>query len=178
MRRRAIVIATAAAALACTAVDLGACGDKFLKVGQSTQVRRYAAIHRASILVYTPANATKAGVKFYEGLLKGAGHKPVVVKHGAAIAQVVAGGKYDLVIADYSDAATVKAQLQSILAKPDVLPILDGSSKALAAQAEKEYLFLIRPGSMTPFDALDEIEHAMERRLGGASSAPRTNKGH
>lgn len=176
MRRRAIVITTVAATLACTSVDLGACGDKFFKVGQSTQLRRYQAIHPASILVYKPASPDARGIREFEALLKGAGHKPVFVNYGAAIAQVVARGKYDLVLAHYADVATVKAQLQSLPATPDVLPILDARSKGLSAQAEREYQFLITPG-MTRLDALDQIEHVMERRLNGPSAAP-SRKGH
>jgi hypothetical protein len=178
MRRRAMVIAAVAIALACVAVDLGACGDKYLKPGKGTRVRRYAAIHPASILVYKSATATADGVKFYQELLTSAGHTPVFVNHGASIASAVAAGKYDLILVMYADAAAVKSQLDSVAAKPDVLPILHKPPKALAAQAAREFPFLILPHEMDKYDALDQIEHLMERRLGAVSGAARPAKGN
>jgi hypothetical protein len=166
----ALVVAIAIAALACTSVDLGACGDKFLRVGRSARLKGYASIHPATILVYQPPNATDKRLKEFETLLKQAGHKPVFVPNGARLAAVVAGGKYDLVIADYGDAATIKEQLRSLPARPDVLPILDKPSKALLAQAEKEYHCLIKPQSMTKYDALEEIDHALDMRLRDVAS--------
>jgi len=171
MRRHLTVMAAVAAALVCTAVDLGACGDKYLKPGKGTRVRHYATIHPAAILVYKSANATADGVKFYQDLLTGAGHTPVFVNHGASIAQAAAAGKYDLVLTMYADAATVKAQLASISAKPDVLPILYKPTKDVAAQAAKEYPYLILPHDMDKYDALDQIDHLMDRRLKGSAAA-------
>jgi hypothetical protein len=170
MRIYSIVIATVGIALASTSVDLGACGDKFFRPGQSAKVKGYAALHRASILVYKPVKPNREGVKYFETLLKSAGHKPVFVNHGSPLAQVVAAGKYDLVVVQDADVAASKAQLQSIPAGPDILPMVSKASNAVAAQVEKEHQFLIKPG-MTPYDALDQIELAMVRRLKAASAA-------
>ena len=174
MQRRAIIVATVAVALACTSIDLGACGDKYLKVGQSTRLGGYAALYRSSILVYSPANATAKGIKDFEGLLKRAGHKAVFVRHGTALAPVAAGGRYDLVIANYVDAAAIQEQLQAIPSKPDVLPILNNPSKGLAAQVAREYPHLITPHSMSKIDVIDQIDHVMERRLKSSSPASKT----
>jgi hypothetical protein len=178
MRRRAIVVAAVATVLAWAAVDLGACGDKYLKPGKGTRVRRYAAVHPASILVYKSTKATEDGVKFYRELLTRAGHTPVFLDHGASIANTVAGGKYDLVLTMYADAATVKSQLDAVAAKPDVLPILYQPTKALEAQAVREYPHLILPHKMYETDVIDQIDHLMERRLSAASGAVRPAKGH
>ena len=61
MRRR-VFIAGLIAATAAGSIDLGACGDKFLRVGRSARFRRYAAVHPAAILIYSPRNATREGI--------------------------------------------------------------------------------------------------------------------
>ena len=176
MRRRAMIIAAVAAALTSTSVDLGACGDKYLSAGRGTRIRAYQSIHPATILLYRSANSTAEGVKFYDELLRGAGHTPVFVKHGASIADVIASRKYDLIIASYDDAETVKAQLASAPTKPDVLPILYKPTKTVAAQAARDYQFLLTPDKMTKYDALDQIDHVMERRLSNGSTPARSTR--
>ena len=166
-----MAVAALAIALVSTSADLGACGDKYLRVGRSARLKGYAAIHPASILVYRPLNSTAKGVKEFEALLKRAGHNPIFVQNGTALAQLVAGARYDLVIADYADAAAITQQLRSVAARPDVLPMLDNPSKELAARARMEYQHLLTPHNMTRYDALDEIDHVMDLRLKGTPAA-------
>src|SRR5205823_7518860 len=85
--------------LTAASIDLGACGDKFLRVGRSSRFRRYAAVHPATILIYKPLHATTAGIDELKALLKQAGHKPVAVDNGASIVDALAGADYDVVIA-------------------------------------------------------------------------------
>jgi hypothetical protein len=157
------------ATFAASSVDLGACGDKFLRVGRSARFRRYAAVYPASILIYTPANATSAGMKEFEALLKRAGHKPVTVDSGTSIPRALAAAQYDLVIADYSDASHIKTDLQS--SKPELLPILYKPTKAIEAEADKQYACLIKPASMTKYDALAEIDRLMQLKRKSASKS-------
>jgi hypothetical protein len=145
--------------------DLSACGDKFLRMGRSARFKGYAAVHPASILIYKSATSTAAGVKEFEALLKRAGHKPLAVEHGAALAPVVAAGRYDVVIADYADTEKVKEALASAPSKPGLLPILYKPTKAVAAEAEKEYHCLIKPHAMNKYDALAEIDHLLDLRV-------------
>jgi hypothetical protein len=49
---RRVLVVGLIATLTAASVDLGACGDKFLRVGRSARFRRYAAVHPASILIY------------------------------------------------------------------------------------------------------------------------------
>ena len=116
--RHAFVIGLIAI-FAASSVDLGACGDKFLRVGRSARFRRYAAVYPASVLIYTPGNATPAGIREFEALLKRAGHRPVVVDSGTSIPRALAAAPYDLVIADYADAGHIKDDLQSASSKAD-----------------------------------------------------------
>src|SRR5437588_2861419 len=108
--RRAFVIGLIAT-FAAGSVDLGACGDKFLRVGRSARFRRYAAVHPATILIYKPASSTRAGIDELKALLKQAGHKAVAVDGGTNISDALAAAHYDLVIAAYADAAGIKNDL-------------------------------------------------------------------
>jgi hypothetical protein len=154
----AIAIATAGA------VDLGACGDKFLRVGRSARFRRYAAAHPSAILIYKPVNSTSAGIEELTGLLKRAGHRPVAVERGTNISLALANAPYDLIIADYADAGHIKSNLQAAATNPKLLPILFKPSKAVEAEAEKQYVCLIKPDKMTKYDALAEIDRLMQSR--------------
>src|SRR5579864_8744015 len=151
--RRAFVIGIISV-LWCASVDLGACGDKFLRVGRSARFRRYAAVHPAAILIYKPAHATRAGIEELKALLVQAGHRPEAIDSGANIASALAAARYDLVIADYTDAVQIRSALGTASSKPDILPILYKPTKAVEAEAEKQYACLIKPHEMTKFDAL------------------------
>ena len=170
MFRRLFVVAVVVGAFASGSADLSACGDKFLRIGRSARFRGYAAVHPSSILIYTPANATPAGMKEFEALLKRAGHKPVVVENGAGLSQAFAAAKYDVVIASYNDRGKIKEELQSVPSLPGLLPILDKPTKAVAAEAEKEFHCLIKLHTMTKQDALAEIDHLIELRLKGTTA--------
>jgi hypothetical protein len=174
MLRHLFVIAVAATTLGSGSADLRACGDKFLRIGRSERFRGYAAVHPSSILIYTPTNSTPAGIKDLEALLKRAGHKTLAVENGARLSQVFAAAKYDIVIADYADTGKIKEELQSVASRPGLLPILYKSSKAVAAEAAKEYHSLIRPDAMSKHDALAEIDRLMELRLKGTAAADPT----
>ena len=168
MRRRALVVAAVVvAALAGTSDQLAACGDKFLRPGRSPRLSNYASIHPSAILVYQPAQPDAKGIEAFRTLLKRAGHTPVFVTHGTDVAPVAASASYALVIANYAEAAAIKEQLRSLPGRPDVLPILNKPSKAVAAQAAQEYHCLLTPHNMTERDALEEIDHALAVRLKG-----------
>ena len=165
--RRVFIIALVATVTA-GSVDLGACGDKFLRVGRSARFRRYAAVHPATILIYTPLHATHRGIDELNALLKQAGHKPAVVDRGASMEGVLAAAPYDVVILDFADVAQIKTAVQAAASKPQLLPILDQPTKAVEGEAEKQYVCLIKLHEMTKYDALAEIDRLMELKLRGA----------
>jgi CheY-like chemotaxis protein len=152
-------------------VDLGACGDKFLRVGRSARFRRYAAVHPAASLIYRPLNSTPAGIEALKVLLKQAGHRPVAVDSGTNVLSALAAAQYDLVIADYADAGQIKNDVRSMPSKPEVLPILYKPTKAVEAEAEKQYACLIKPQAMTKYEALAEIDRLMQLKLTGGPAA-------
>jgi CheY-like chemotaxis protein len=159
------------ATLTAASVDLGACGDKFLRVGRSARFRRYAAVHPATILIYKPVNSTPAGIEALKALLKQAGHKPVAIDNGAGFLSALTAAEYDLVIADYGDAPQINKDLQSAPSRPLLLPILYKPTKAVEAEAEKQYVCLIKPHAMTKYDALAEIDRLMQLKITGSPTA-------
>jgi len=170
MRKLVVVAVTVCAGLACASVDLGACGDKYARVGQSSRLKGYAPLYPASILVYSPAGAKKDDVKEFEALLTRAGHKPTFVPHGGDLEKALAAGKYDLVIVHYPDAGAVRDRVRSTPGAPALVPILPDKLKKLEPQVHKDYHFVITPYSMSKWDALEELDHAMDVRLKATST--------
>ena len=165
MLRSLAAVGTITLVLISVSADLNACGDKFLRMGRSARFKGYAAVHPASILIYRSAKSTPEGIKEFEALLKRAGHRPLAVENGAALAPFMAGGQYDVVIADYADTGRIKQELQSLSSKAELLPVLYKPTKAVAAAAEQEYHCLIKPHAMNKYDALAEIDHLLDLRL-------------
>ena len=170
MRRR-VFITSLIAATAAGSIDLDACGDKFLRVGRSARFRRYAAVHPGSILIYSPVNATRAGIDELKAMLKRAGHHPVALDRGASVSAALAASRYDVVIAEYLDADRLKVALQSAASQAALLPILEKPSQAVEIQAMRQYAFLIKPHAMTKYDALAEIDRLMASRSRGTDAS-------
>jgi hypothetical protein len=163
MLRRSVIIGILACFCAALAPELDACGDKFLRAGRSVRGRRYAALHPSSILIYRPAGSTDRGIRAFEKLLRGAGHTPRVLPREGDFAQALAAAKYDLLIADYGDARTVGNALDSVPARPTLLPLV--LRKAAEHEARRDFPCLIKPYAMTEHEALAEIDRVIDRRL-------------
>jgi len=158
-------------ALSFTSVELGACGDKFLRVGRSARFRRYAAVHPAAILIIKPVHATRAGIDELKDLLKQAGHRPFAVDSRTDVTQALASTPYDVVIADYADAGTIRKELETAASKAAILPILYKPTRAVEAEADRQYAWMIKPHAMTKYDALAEIDRLMDSRAIGDPAA-------
>ena len=171
MRRAFAIVVFTAAVVAAASADLDACGDKFLRVGRSARFRRYAAVHPAAILIYAPADSTPAGIKEFEAILARAGHRTVALANGADISRALAAAPYDVVIAGYADSGRIREDLRSVPSHPGLLPILYKPSPAVAQEAEREYVCLIKPHAMTKYDALAEIDRLMQLRLEHGTAA-------
>jgi hypothetical protein len=173
MLRRILAVAILGAIVMSGTVDLGACGDKFLRVGKSNRRKGYAAAYRAAILIYTPAKASERGIRDLEDLLKRAGHTPRLVKNGASVAQAFADAQFDFVIAAYADAGSIKSQLAALPTSPGLLPVLHNPTKAIEAEAERDYPFLLKTHAMHIDDALEAIDDLMAQRLKPAALSRR-----
>jgi len=169
MRRLMVVAVAVSAGLACASVDLGACGDKYARVGLSSRLKGYAPIYPASILVYSPEGAKRDDVKEFDALLTRAGHTPVFVPHGGDVQKALTTARYDLVIVHYADAAMVRDLVKAMTGGPLIVPILPEKLKKLQPRVQTDYHFLITPYRMSKWDALEELDHAMDVRLKAAA---------
>ena len=170
MLRRLLVAGTIVLVAGSSFADLSACGDKFVSAGRSAKAKGYAAVHPASILIYKP-NGTAKGLQLFESQLRKGGHKPVSLKEEAALSQALASGTFDVVIADYANMTMLKERFRSVPGEPGLIPILHQPTKAVEAEARKLYHCIIKPEDMTPYDALEEIDHVMELRLKKTAAA-------
>ena len=92
------------------------------------------------------------------------------VDNGSNVASVLATARYDLVIADYADAGQIGSDLLPASPRPAILPILYKPTKAVEAEADKRFAFVIKPHAMTKYDALAEIDRLMESKLDGSTA--------
>ena len=150
--------------IASAAPDLAACGDKFLRVGRSSRMRAYASVHPSAILVYAP-RWTQKGIGDFEQILKRAGHTPLTVTTHDGLVQAFASRKFEVVITGYPDAEAVRKDLETLPARPELVPVVYKSSKTDASNAAATYRCVLRPEKMTPFEALEDIDRVIELRL-------------
>jgi hypothetical protein len=171
MRKQVLV----AAAIAAGALTLGpsvaaGCGDKFVLIGGSARVNRSKFPSR--ILVFmNPASRIPAAEKEFhvEATLAAAGHKAKVVESEAEVQKALASGKYDLVLADFTDVPELRKQCGASASKPAVLPLLYKPTAAELATAEKEANCLVRPSKKSS-DLLAVIDETMQDRSKGIAS--------
>jgi len=131
---RVLVVGVAVCLL--SAVDLSACGDKYLSVGRGARYQRgYVSLRPVAVAVLRHA---ASGKKDFLSRLKMAGHRVEVMNDVAAMKTRLAASKFAVVLADYEDAAAVTASFRELAAKPLFLPVVDAGSTHAAA-AHKEY---------------------------------------
>ena len=127
MRKISLALFLIAGAFWLGSQSVSACGDKFLVVGRGARLQRaYCAIHPATILVYVNPKSERAasmGDPQFEKALTLAGHKPQVVSDLSKVSGLVGSGHFDIVLADFGDAAAVERQLATTSMKPALLPI-------------------------------------------------------
>jgi hypothetical protein len=173
---RALSVALGVYLLAATTVF--ACGDKFLVLGRGVRFQRInASAHLASILIYmNPASQVPAADKEFQlqSTLKLAGHKLSVVEDQRGLDKALKSGKYDIVLADLSDAAAVEPEAHAAASKPAVIPVVYNPTGTELAQAEKQYSCLAK-ASKKNHDLLAVIDEAMQSKA--KSSEVRCQKG-
>ena len=141
MRRPALAVVAGAIVLSLAAAELPACGDKYLAVGRGTRFqRRYISLRPVSILVLARAST---GQKEFLSRLKLAGHRVESAKDIEALGARLNAANFDVVLADYDDAAAVNRSIQKRTAKPLFLPVVQSGSPHAAA-AHREYGCLLK----------------------------------
>lgn len=147
------------------AVDLSACGDKFLRIGRSVRYGRYAAAYPAAILVYSPRNSVPARVTDLATVLKRAGHRPTVITQPADLAAALTAGAFDVLLTGIAQADDVLRQAAAAPSRPHVVPVIfEGNPADEAAAAAISTCRIQLPGRHRN-DALAEIDHKMELRV-------------
>jgi hypothetical protein len=163
------VSAVCAVTLLPATVQLDACGDKFIRLGQSSRHKTYAAVNRASILVYVPKGVKAGDVRAFESALKRAGHTPLSVRSMDALVQALRQRTFDIVVTGIVDAGAVQAQAASVSPSTDVLPVVSKRPNDAPASAAHGYRFVIDVDGprLSPLATIDDL---MEVRLGRARS--------
>ena len=111
--------------------DLLACGDKFLVTGRGTRFQRPKNARAASVLIYAnPASGLPSALKnvSVDSVLKHEGHRSTTVETFDQLSAILAGGRFDVVVA----ASSVAAEVERLLgAAPDraVVLTLDAAPK-------------------------------------------------
>jgi hypothetical protein len=173
MSKTKLAIGTALGISLFAAPLLLGCGDKFVVLGRGMRFQRaLASSHPASILIYmNPASRVPAAEKEFQlqSTLKLAGHKPAVANDPGSLDRALKSGKYDLVLADLSDAATVEANAQASGSKPDVIPVVYNPTEMELSGAERRYSCLVK-ASKNGHDLLGVVDEAMSSRSKGTGA--------
>ena len=114
--------------------DLLACGDKFLVTGRGTRFQRPKSARAASVLIYAnPSSGLPAALKNVkvDSVLKHEGHRSTTVETFEQLSAILAGGRFDVVVAASSVSADVEKLLRGAPDRAVVLtldsPPKDGS---------------------------------------------------
>ena len=167
--RKTLLILGIATGTFCLAVTAAlACGDKLMVLGRGVRFQgAYAAVRPAAILIYMHSgSAVPTAIRDpqLQPALKQAGHKLQSVEDPHQLDEALKSGKYDLVLADISDASDLEQQAQSAPSRPAVLPVVFKPTKTEAAAAEKRYQCVLKTPDKTAH-YLATIDEAMELRL-------------
>ena len=177
VKRRLLLVLGVVAGFLSAAPPVLACGDKLVLLGRGIRFQRMlASKNPASILVYlNPKTGISAADREYQlrSLLKLAGHKPRAVENSGDLTKEIGSGKYDLVLADYSDIAELSQTIPAGNLKPALIPVIYNPSAEQRAAAEKEYSCVVAPAKKN-YDLLRVIDQAMAKQPAG--SGPKCQK--
>jgi hypothetical protein len=112
-----------AAVSLCMGADGLACGDKFLVAGRGTRYQRPKNARAANVLIYAnPSSGLPAALQSVpvDTLLKREGHRSTTVETLDQLAAILAGGRFDVVLA----ANTVVSAVEKLLGGAADAPVL------------------------------------------------------
>ena len=146
-----------------------ACGDKLLVLGRGVRFQSDIPVQPASILLYLHKGSPSFAVlndPRLQSILRDAGHKLQSAENVQALQEALKVGKYDIVLADYSDAGSLESMVGSAPSKPVLVPfVFKGikTAKAETASAGKQYrCVLTAPNRVGHY--LATVDKAMELR--------------
>ena len=112
-----------AAVSLCVSAEGLACGDKFLVAGRGTRYQRPKNARAANVLIYAnPASGLPAALQGVpvDTLLKREGHRSTTVETLDQLAAILAGGRFDVVLA----ASTVASAVEKLLGGAADAPVM------------------------------------------------------
>jgi hypothetical protein len=147
-----------------TAEGLLACGDKYLNLGLGTHYHRSAAERRdAAVLMYADPGSELSRVLTalsVEAAMNKDGYRPVIASSASELDAALRNRRWDVVVVDGRDTATVVPRLQKP-SGPHVVPMLTRPTKDELKQAEKSYdIVLNTPTKTRAF--VDVVDDAMD----------------
>lgn len=124
---------------------LVACGDKFLMAGRGTRYQRPKNARAASVLIYAnPSSGLPAALRNVrvESVLKREGHRSTTVESFEQLSAILAGGRFDVILAASGVAANVEQLLgggadRAIVVAVDSRPKPDSLLNAIDKAVEK-----------------------------------------
>ncbi len=144
-----------------------ACGDKLMLV-MGSRLSQIRPLHPASILAYPGQSASAPLIRGLQSqpAFRKAGYRIQLVEDPAALNSALKAGKYDLVVADVSNANEMSQQVSLAPSKPILLPVAFKASKEQQSAAQKRYHCLLKaPGNAENY--MEAIDRAMELKLKG-----------
>jgi hypothetical protein len=169
MRRRTVFIGLAALVGILTWSSLLACGDKFLVVGRGTRYQRPKNSRAANVLIYAnPASEMPGALKNLpiESVLKHEGHRSTRVETPEQLSAILAGGRFDVVLASSGDVPAVEKLLG---ASPEAPVMLSFCSKEKARAKDAACDLSSSPKEQSLLEAIDK---AVERHDQNLKKAP------
>jgi hypothetical protein len=143
-----------------------ACGDKLLILGRGVRFQVDTTDYPAAILLYMNPDAPGSqtwGDTQLQSVMKRAGHHLRSVRSREDLTESLKNGRYDIVLADISDAPGLEELLQAAPSQPVLLPWVYKGTKAAESAARQRYQFFLKaPGSVRNF--LSVIDRTMESK--------------
>ena len=169
MRRIVLILGLVSLVLSIGAKPVGACGDKLLVLGRGVRFQSDIPVQPASILLYLHKGSPSFAVlndPRLQSILREAGHKLQPAGSLQELEDALKAGRYDIVLADLSDASSLEKMVASAPSKPVLLPFVfkgTKTAKAETASAEKQYhCVLTAPNRVGHY--LATVDKAMELR--------------
>ncbi len=129
-----IALVAGAALSSLVSLNAHACGESLFRVGKGVAYRAQTAPLPGNVLVVSPDTGLAER-------LAAAGHHITVVTSPERIAQALASGKYDVVLASYNDREIVAAQMAAAPNTTAYVPVTtEGAQKAEAARSYARYV--------------------------------------
>jgi len=160
MRRILLAVVVIAGVVLLSIAVADACGDKSLRIGRGIRFQRSS--HPTAVLIYLPSNATRAAQ--LQSMLKRVGHKAYSAPDAGRLSEALTSGQYDLVFAEFAEAAKLARQIETSRSKPVLVPVISSGTKAEVTAARTQYRYVVK----NPHNAdnyLDAIDEAMRSRV-------------